>query len=1243
VPDRTSPVRVLSVGAIPPEWGGPRRGGVATFHATLVEALQPGSGAPTAEVVAVASPGAQPSDWTPVPIHALDGGDVHRSLARVLESVEADVVLVHHVTTRFAAALPEVAAGLPVVGIAHSWHALSGVSGAVEAQVRERAAQALSGMAAVVYGSEHARREGEGIGIPHPERVEVILYPLQPALIEPIDTTRTRRGVVFAGNLEARKRPLLLVEAAAAIPDLELVFAGEGPERDAILGRAAELGVAERVTVPAPPPSTEELIGLLAGAEVLCVPSSSETFGLVYTEALACGTPVVGFAPTLAEIAGALGTDIGEGVLDVGGDDLGRALERVRAAPRDRADLRARTLDAFTPRRAAERYARLLADVAGRAEIERRVAGFAQWHYAFDLGGIRTPIRDETRVNRHEQRRRYFFDRAVERLSGSLKGRRVLDLGCNAGFWSLAAIEAGAEHVLGLDARPMHVEQAELVFSARGVDPDRYEFRCADIYDVDLTAEGPFDLVLFLGLLYHVHDPVGLFERLRRWTSELLVVDTTLSTAAGSTFELVREPLDEPRNAARAELVLVPTRQAVLDVGEGSDFDVEALEPAFTSWEGSEDYRDGRRLAFLATPRAPGAEPAAARDPAFDVAGFRAGRRAVELRPYERVMEDSDEEPKPGRGLETTLAGRWQLANLPEIELAPPLAWDEICASNRSWSFHLHAWEPLGDLIMAAPATEDPAAPIRLAVDLALDWLQAYPTLETDSPFAWYDMGVGLRAYRLAYLIDHVARDDAYDDDVVRRLVEGLRLHMESLADDDNFAGHSNHGFYQAAGQLAAARRLSELPGMAAHQAQADARLRDTVDRHFTAEGVHKEHSPDYHWMVGRAVTAIVRANLVDDAWLREADARIQSSLAWFIQPNERVAMFGDSNWRRCRLPRHGEDDEPALSFMTSGGTAGRPPDEAVRGFEESGYFVARDRWPEGPDDFASTSYLAQIAAFHSYTHKHPDHGAFIWYDDARELVVEAGRFGYLDPTAPGSDLRRQGFRYGHPKRLYVESTRAHNVVEIDGRSYERRGVPRFGSALRHWGERDGLAYSEVGLSHRPGIAHARVLVFAPGQWLVVVDRLYDRSRTPHRFVQRFHFAAELDLAGTDPVGLRAEGMTRTLWMIPLLGGEAQEPLEPVRGQEDPELLGWVSRRANELEPVWTGGFSADGTPSHVFATLLCLAEEPPEPDAAFNAANASGRRVRLRWRGPGGLEQIRLNRENDGLEVERRGAGGAS
>ncbi len=243
-------------------------------------------------------------------------------------------------------------------------------------------------------------------------------------------------------------------------------------------------------------------------------------------------------------------------------------------------------------------------DEPPRAGIAERVARFDRWHYAIDLGGVRTPILDERHINRHEQRRRYFFDPLVELCGGSLEGRRVLDLGCNAGFWALCAIEAGCEHVLGLDAREMHVEQAELVFEARGVDPERYEFRRADVFDVDL-GDAPFDIVLCLGLLYHVSDPIGLVRRLGEWSRDLLVIDTSLSQAGGSAMELRRESTEDPRNAIGAELVLRPTRRAVIELAREAGFQVVPLEPRFTSYEGAQDYEDGRRLAMLCAKSTP--------------------------------------------------------------------------------------------------------------------------------------------------------------------------------------------------------------------------------------------------------------------------------------------------------------------------------------------------------------------------------------------------------------------------------------------------------------------------------------------------------------------------------------------------------------------------------------------------------------------------------------------------------------
>ncbi len=232
-------------------------------------------------------------------------------------------------------------------------------------------------------------------------------------------------------------------------------------------------------------------------------------------------------------------------------------------------------------------------------ELRRRIHAFPRWHYRMDLRGIPTPLADPTRVNRHEQRRQYFFRPVVDLLGGSLRGKRVLDLGCNAGFWSLAAIDAGCEHVLGIDGRPMHVEQANLVFEASGIAPSRYDFRCANLFDVMADDLGSFDLVLCLGLLYHVSKPMSLLEWISRVNRDVLLIDTALSLLPGSAFEVRHEPTDDPRASCERDLVLIPTRSAVLDMVRAVGYDAVVLEPRFSSYAGAEDFACGARRAFV--------------------------------------------------------------------------------------------------------------------------------------------------------------------------------------------------------------------------------------------------------------------------------------------------------------------------------------------------------------------------------------------------------------------------------------------------------------------------------------------------------------------------------------------------------------------------------------------------------------------------------------------------------------------
>ena len=236
------------------------------------------------------------------------------------------------------------------------------------------------------------------------------------------------------------------------------------------------------------------------------------------------------------------------------------------------------------------------------SELQQRISAFPRWHYRFEFaGGIATRPPDPGMANRHEQRRRYIFDPLLALTGGSLRGRRVLDLGCNAGYWSLLAAEAQADFVLGIDAREVHIEQANLVFEAKGVDRSRYRFEQGNVFAHRIDER--FDIALCLGLLDHVAKPVELFELMTRAGADLIVLDTEISRSKESLFDVTS--LYDSDSVVDHELVLIPSRQAIYDLA--AEFGMAAVPLALnmTDYSGLLDYERGRRLAFICSASTP--------------------------------------------------------------------------------------------------------------------------------------------------------------------------------------------------------------------------------------------------------------------------------------------------------------------------------------------------------------------------------------------------------------------------------------------------------------------------------------------------------------------------------------------------------------------------------------------------------------------------------------------------------------
>jgi tRNA (mo5U34)-methyltransferase len=109
-------------------------------------------------------------------------------------------------------------------------------------------------------------------------------------------------------------------------------------------------------------------------------------------------------------------------------------------------------------------------------------------------------------------------------LPADLRGARALDIGCNAGFYSFELARRGAD-VLAVDIDEHYLRQAHWAARELGLSK-RVELRRAGVYELaTLTAE-PFDVVLFLGVLYHLRHPLLALDIVAELTSGSLVVQT---------------------------------------------------------------------------------------------------------------------------------------------------------------------------------------------------------------------------------------------------------------------------------------------------------------------------------------------------------------------------------------------------------------------------------------------------------------------------------------------------------------------------------------------------------------------------------------------------------------------------------------------------------------------------------------------------------------------------------------------
>jgi tRNA (mo5U34)-methyltransferase len=161
-------------------------------------------------------------------------------------------------------------------------------------------------------------------------------------------------------------------------------------------------------------------------------------------------------------------------------------------------------------------------------ELRQRIDALAPWFHNINLDGVWTApdhfLGDYPGAK---------FRRFAPHLPQDLSGKSVLDIGCNAGFYSIEMKRRGAARVLGIDSDDRYLAQARLATETLGF--DGIEFAKLDVYDVGALGE-KFDLVIFMGVLYHLRHPLLALDLIREHAARDMLLFQSMQRGSKHVF-----------------------------------------------------------------------------------------------------------------------------------------------------------------------------------------------------------------------------------------------------------------------------------------------------------------------------------------------------------------------------------------------------------------------------------------------------------------------------------------------------------------------------------------------------------------------------------------------------------------------------------------------------------------------------------------------------------------------------------
>jgi len=549
----------------------------------------------------------------------------------------------------------------------------------------------------------------------------------------------------------------------------------------------------------------------------------------------------------------------------------------------------------------------------------------------------------------------------------------------------------------------------------------------------------------------------------------------------------------------------------------------------------------------------------------------------------------------------------WQFGEKIDWRFNPTTQPDSKWPQNHEWTWQLSRHAMWLDLGRAFYTTGDEKYAREFVAELR-SWVQDCP-VPLDAPAnvafsRWRTIEAGIRAGTVwPEVFPRFLAAKAFDDDALVLMLKSFVEHAQYLT---RFHREGNWLTMEANGLYHVGALFPEFTEAKLWRETALGRLHRELDKQVYPDGAQIELAPGYHGVALRNFLGPV--DLVPLTGFEVPGdylAKMEKMFAYFLdsmQPDRTTPPLNDSGAgsvmgylkRGTRLFPQRAD----FRWVATDGKEGQPPDHTSHEFPFAGQFIMRSGWER------DALWLCMDGGPYGFGHQHEDKLSVILSAFGRPLLVEGGTYTY-----DASEWRR-----------YVLSSRAHNVVLVDGLEQNRRRAPTetfvVKTPLPHVWESNGTfdhaaaMYEEGwGPEARRLVRHTRHVFYLKPNLFIIADELEPRDGKPHTYETLFHLDAENAAADALRVTTQNAGPNLTVLAF------GADSVKIVKGQKDPVVQGWLPDDAGGyggIRPIPTAIYRKEAASAVTLVYALCPAAGTATCPVMFAEVLADRLTVRL-------------------------------